>query len=80
MVMFQPDYIRRLIELGTRLKLPAFLNPDGSRKYRDYPDFVVNFFDFVQNSIDPRPVMSPTPHTTASRSPVLSRDASSRST
>ncbi len=33
-----------LIELGTRLKLPAFVNKeDGSRKYRDYPDFVVNF-------------------------------------
>jgi len=30
-----------LIELGSRLKLPAFANPDGSRKYRDYPDFVV---------------------------------------
>ncbi len=32
-----------LIELGSRLKLPAFVNPDGSRKFRDYPDFVVNF-------------------------------------
>jgi anaerobic selenocysteine-containing dehydrogenase len=32
-----------LIELGTRLKLPAFVNADGSRKYRDYPDFIVNF-------------------------------------
>ena len=32
-----------LIELGTRLKLPAFTNKDGSRKYRDYPDLVVNF-------------------------------------
>jgi anaerobic selenocysteine-containing dehydrogenase len=32
-----------LIELGTRLKLPAFIKPDGSRKYRDYPDFIVNF-------------------------------------
>ncbi len=32
-----------LIELGSRLKLPAFVNPDGSRKYRDYPDFIVNY-------------------------------------
>jgi anaerobic selenocysteine-containing dehydrogenase len=32
-----------LIELGSRLKLPAFVNPDGSRKFRDYPDFVINF-------------------------------------
>jgi len=32
-----------LIELGSRLKLPAFTHPDGERKFRDYPDFVVNF-------------------------------------
>ena len=32
-----------LIELGSRLKLPAFAHPDGTRKYRDYPDFIVNF-------------------------------------
>ncbi|OOZ41964.1 formate dehydrogenase [Solemya pervernicosa gill symbiont] len=32
-----------LIELGSRLKLPPFVNDDGSRKYRDYPDFVTNF-------------------------------------
>jgi len=32
-----------LIELGSRLKLPAFVKPDGTRKYRDYPDFIVNF-------------------------------------
>ena len=32
-----------LIELGSRLKLPAFTKEDGSRKFRDYPDFVVNF-------------------------------------
>ncbi len=32
-----------LIELGTRLKLPAFTQPDGARKYRDYPDFIVNY-------------------------------------
>jgi len=32
-----------LIELGSRLKLPAFTNADGSRKFRDYPEFVTNF-------------------------------------
>jgi anaerobic selenocysteine-containing dehydrogenase len=32
-----------LIELGYRLKLPAFVTKDGTRKYRDYPDFIVNF-------------------------------------
>ncbi len=32
-----------LIELGSRLKLPAFVNKDGSRKFRDYPDFVTNY-------------------------------------
>jgi len=32
-----------LIELGGRLKLPAFTQPDGSRKFRDYPDFVVRY-------------------------------------
>ncbi len=32
-----------LIELGTRLKLPAFVTKDGARKYRDYPDFIVNY-------------------------------------
>jgi anaerobic selenocysteine-containing dehydrogenase len=32
-----------LIELGTRLKLPAFVDADGNRKYRDYPDFIVNY-------------------------------------
>ena len=32
-----------LIELGSRLKLPAFTKEDGSRKYRDYPDFITNF-------------------------------------
>ncbi len=32
-----------LIELGSRLKLPAFTHADGSRKFRDYPDFVVNY-------------------------------------
>jgi anaerobic selenocysteine-containing dehydrogenase len=32
-----------LIELGSRLKLPAFTKSDGSRKFRDYPDFVINY-------------------------------------
>ena len=32
-----------LIEMGTRLKLPAFVNEQGERKYRDYPDFVINY-------------------------------------
>ena len=32
-----------LIELGSRLKLPAFVDDNGERKYRDYPDFIVNY-------------------------------------
>jgi len=32
-----------LIELGSRLKLPAFTNADGSRKFKNYPEFVTNF-------------------------------------
>ncbi len=32
-----------LIELASRLKLPAFVDADGARKYRDYPDFIVNY-------------------------------------
>ncbi len=32
-----------LIELASRLKLPAFTAADGARKFRDYPDFIVNF-------------------------------------
>ncbi|MHB8746698.1 MAG: molybdopterin oxidoreductase family protein [Gammaproteobacteria bacterium] len=32
-----------LIELGARLKLPAFVHRDGTRKFRDYPDFVINY-------------------------------------
>lgn len=32
-----------LIELGGRLGLPAFTHADGSRKFRDYPDFIVNY-------------------------------------
>ncbi|MDN7486847.1 molybdopterin-dependent oxidoreductase [Burkholderia sp. AU45274] len=32
-----------LIELASRLKFPAFTTADGQRKFRDYPDFVINF-------------------------------------
>ncbi|WP_415773527.1 molybdopterin oxidoreductase family protein [Paraburkholderia sp. J8-2] len=32
-----------LVELGSRLKLPAFTTAEGERKYKDYPDFIVNF-------------------------------------
>jgi sulfite dehydrogenase (quinone) subunit SoeA len=32
-----------LIELATRLKLPAFTRPDGSRKFAGYPDFIINY-------------------------------------
>ena len=32
-----------LIELAGRLGFPEFVNPDGSRKFRDYPDFIVRF-------------------------------------
>jgi anaerobic selenocysteine-containing dehydrogenase len=32
-----------LIELGGRLKLPAFTDAEGKPKYRDYPDFIVNY-------------------------------------
>ena len=32
-----------VVELASRLKLPAFTNADHSRKYRDYPDFIVNY-------------------------------------
>jgi len=32
-----------LIELAGRLKLPAFTHADGARKFRDYPDFIVNY-------------------------------------
>ncbi len=32
-----------LVELGTRLKLPAFVDGEGRRKYRDYRDFIINF-------------------------------------
>ncbi len=32
-----------LVELAGRLGLPAFVKADGTRKFRDYPDFIVNF-------------------------------------
>ena len=32
-----------LIELAGRLKFPAFTTAEGKRKFRDYPDFIVNF-------------------------------------
>jgi anaerobic selenocysteine-containing dehydrogenase len=32
-----------LIELGSRLKFPAFTTAEGTRKFKDYPDFIVNF-------------------------------------
>ena len=32
-----------LVELASRLKFPAFLGADGTRKFKDYPDFIVNY-------------------------------------
>ncbi len=32
-----------LIELASRLKLPAFTDDKGKRKYKDYPDFILNY-------------------------------------
>ncbi|MDO9283377.1 MAG: molybdopterin oxidoreductase family protein [Aquabacterium sp.] len=32
-----------LVELAGRLQLPAFTAADGGRKFRDYPDFIVNY-------------------------------------
>ncbi len=32
-----------LIDLASRLKFPAFTTEGGARKFKDYPDFVVNF-------------------------------------
>ncbi len=32
-----------LVELASRLKFPRFMNPDGSRKFRDYKDLVINY-------------------------------------
>jgi len=31
-----------LCDLGARLKLPGFINEDGSTKYQDYADYIVN--------------------------------------
>ncbi len=31
-----------MVELASRLRFPAFTNPDGTRKFRDYPDFIVS--------------------------------------
>jgi anaerobic selenocysteine-containing dehydrogenase len=31
------------IELGLRLGFPALTNPDGTRKYKDYKDFIINW-------------------------------------
>jgi len=48
-----------LIDLGSRLALPAFTHADGTRKYRDYPDFIVNWqadpgFGFLSGWRGPR--------------------------
>lgn len=32
-----------LIELASRLKFPAFVTPEGHRKYKNYPEFIVNY-------------------------------------
>jgi anaerobic selenocysteine-containing dehydrogenase len=32
-----------LVELASRLKFPAFTKPDGTRRYRDYRDFIVRY-------------------------------------
>lgn len=32
-----------IIELASRLKLPAFINAEGTRKYKDYPEFIINY-------------------------------------
>jgi anaerobic selenocysteine-containing dehydrogenase len=32
-----------IVEMGTRLKLPAFVDGSGKRKFRDYPDFITNY-------------------------------------
>ena len=32
-----------LVELAGRLKFPAFTHADGTRKFKDYADFIVNF-------------------------------------
>jgi anaerobic selenocysteine-containing dehydrogenase len=32
-----------MVELAGRLKFPAFTNADGTPKFKDYPDFIVNY-------------------------------------
>ena len=32
-----------IVELATRLKLPRFMNLDGTRKFKDYKDLVINY-------------------------------------
>jgi anaerobic selenocysteine-containing dehydrogenase len=32
-----------LVELASRLKLPAFTTEAGARKFKDYPDFIINY-------------------------------------
>ena len=32
-----------LVELAARLRFPAFVTPEGARKYRDYKDFIVHY-------------------------------------
>ena len=32
-----------IVELASRLKLPAFTTAGGERKFKDYPDFIVNY-------------------------------------
>ncbi len=32
-----------LVELASRLRFPAFTRADGTRKFSDYPDFIVNY-------------------------------------
>ncbi|MES2364508.1 MAG: molybdopterin oxidoreductase family protein [Pseudomonadota bacterium] len=32
-----------MVEMASRLKFPAFTNADGSRKFEDYKDFIVNY-------------------------------------
>ncbi len=46
--LIQPDRNVRpwqevMVELASRLKFPAFTNKDGTRKFKDYPDFIVNY-------------------------------------
>ena len=45
--VFQPDRDVRgfqsvLLDLGARLKLPGMVNDNGTPKYKDYADYIVN--------------------------------------